>query len=64
MKPAQQSKRAAEKKPSSTVTPLMGSAATTPPVAGKGPSASSFGSPPGAVWNRYIDSRMKQFGTR
>jgi hypothetical protein len=64
MKPAQQSKPSAEKKSQVSLTPLMGSPAVTAPGAGKSPSASSFGSPPGAVWSRYIDSRMKQFGTR
>ena len=24
----------------------------------------AFGSPSAAVWSKYIDSRMKQFGTR
>ena len=64
MKPQQSLKRTSEKKPASDQSPLMAPAASPAAAGDKGRSASAFGSPSGAVWNRYIDSRMKQFGTR
>ncbi len=62
MKPTQPAKGTSEKKPNEKMTPLSA------PAAGDGGAVSprpAFGVPPSeAVWSRYIDSRMKHFGTR
>jgi hypothetical protein len=58
MKPAQQSKGTAEKKPRATDTQLMGSAATTQTTVEAASARPAFGSPSAAMWSRYIDSRM------
>jgi hypothetical protein len=77
MKTSMQKSATAEKKPRSTATPVLSSAApadhalgssieVTGIIGGKNPGSNigSFGSPSAAIWSRYIDSRMKQFGTR
>ena len=64
MKQEQQTKGVAEKKPQTAGIPLMSSAATTTTIVETARVRSAFGSPSAAVWTRYIDSRMKQFGTR
>jgi hypothetical protein len=60
MKPAQQRKGVTEKKPADLT---LGAPSTTA-VTETSQAKSAHGSPSAAVWTRYIDSRMKQFGTR
>ena len=62
MKASQHKSGLAEKKPQTTAEPLLSAAASTTTSASK--SKVGDGSPSAAVWSRYIDSRMKQFGTR
>jgi hypothetical protein len=63
MKTRQQKPGMVEKKPQPASQPIL-SAGATQSVAGNAAAKPVFGSPSAAVWSKYIDSRMKQFGTR
>ncbi len=78
MKISQQKTGIAEKKPQSSTQPgLSGPGLSGPGLSSPGLSVPAspasigetkpsdvFASPSAAVWSNYIDSRMKQFGTR
>jgi hypothetical protein len=61
MKAVQNSKRVTGNKAGPAAVPLMASTAVESQPAKPQP---ANGSTSPAIWNRYIDSRMKQFGTR
>ena len=63
MKPIQKRSGETEKKPQSAQTVKTGPAVTAA-GRGEGKPQMIFDAPSEAVWTRYIDSRMKQFGTR
>jgi len=64
MKTPQRKPGVAEKKPQTTAATVLTGAVSSTPATGDAKACSAFESPSAAVWSRYIDSRMKQFGTR
>jgi hypothetical protein len=67
MKISQPKTGIAEKKPQSSSTlsaNTLSAGAASKPSIDVGTSKAVFESPSAAVWSKYIDSRMKQFGTR